>query len=224
MKTTMLALVICLAVVFALPAQAVLVVIQTTAAPQQSVTSLTRFQTLGDMMDGMLVKAWFGTVEANATWGDTGVGTGGAFGSGWQLTENGDTFAGTWTLQNSTGLGMTHLRIDAGVGNTLFDRIHEPMLTPDSARGWPFQILSGFGANDIVTATYSGLVSVGGAQPYGDMYRYLDLSFGTPLASGASITFRQDTDNIAVPDAASTSALMSLGLLGLAGIARRFRR
>ena len=152
-------------------------------------TALTGFSTHGDDMDGMKVTAWYGAVSETAIWGDTGPGAGAAFGTGWSLTESGDTFGGTWTLTNNTGSAMTRLLIDAGPGDTVYDISWPPgdnnpgsgYGTAGSARGWTFDVTGGSDAGLNIVATYRDLVALSGNAPVGDLYRYLDIQFNNTL-------------------------------------------
>ena len=66
----------------------------------------------GDMMDGLQVTVFFAVGgQDTKTWGDTGPGAGGAFGTGWSLTLSGDTFENVWVYSGSaiTALSLSGL-------------------------------------------------------------------------------------------------------------------
>ena len=160
-------------------------------------TALTGYATNGAMMDGMAVTANFiGGGSETLYWADTGAASGGVSGTGWGLSESGDTFGGFWSLSSS--VGISSIFIDAGVGNTVFDIDWVGYGTDGSASGWTFQTDDPFD----ITATYSGEVSVGGAAAVGDLWRYLNLDFTQGFSGG--MRFIADTDNL-LPRASSST-------------------
>jgi len=183
-------------------------------------TALTGYATNGAMMDGMAVTANFiGGGSETLYWADTGAASGGVSGTGWGLSESGDTFGGYWSLSSS--VGISSIFIDAGVGNTVFDIDWVGYGTDGSASGWTFQTDDPFD----ITATYSGQVSVGGAAAVGDLWRYLNLDFTQGFSGG--MRFIADTDNLLyagdinpVPEPTGLLLLAS-GLLGLGFLRRR---
>ncbi len=173
----------------------------------------------GADMAGMEVTANFsnGTSET-ATWvvtnvpptpvppgspvGDFEVYAGGAFGSGWSLTQQGETFGdvdlannlffGQWTVSNQTGVSLDGLVINALVNNSgiVFDNVFATEVTPNSDVGRAFTPNS-----STVTGTYSNAPYFSG----GDLWGTLSLSFAPGLASGDTLRFMADTDKIPVP-------------------------
>lgn len=196
-------------------------------------TALTGYSTYGDMMSGMNVQAFFqGGTSQTAVWATTGSGAGAATGTGWSLSESGDTFGSTWALNNSGDLAISRVLIDAGPGDTVFDTRYLGDIdgTPGSARGWDFTLVSGGDPFNII-ATYRDQVALTGQNPVGDLYRYLDIVFqDTLFSSNNTLGFIADTDNILfagdikpVP-LPGAIVLLGSGLLGLVGIGFRKRR
>ena len=191
---------------------------------------LTGFSTFGDMMDGMSVTAHFvGGSSETVAWADVAAGAGGATGTGWSLTEAGDTFSSSWILTNMTGLGLTRLVLDGAPGRTVFDRTNPSPGTPGSASGLDFDELVASALT--ITATYRDAVAVGMAAPVGDLYRVLDVEFLTAggLPTATTFTFEADTDNgsteVVIQQVPEPVGLVLLGA-GFAGAAgwRRLRR
>jgi hypothetical protein len=173
-----------------------------------NVTSqITEYTTLGDMMDGMEITAFFvGGGSEQAIWGDTGPGAGGAFGTGWSLVQSGDTYyptsGATWTLAN-TGVegGIQSILIDAGPGDTVFDIVLDGNPanegTPGSLRGYAFDALASTDDTLDILATYIDQVALTGEAPVGDLWRFLDIDFqDVPFGAENSLVFAADTDNI----------------------------
>jgi len=160
----------------------------TAVAPSQA-TSLTGFSTYGNMMSGMQVTANFldGTFQ-RSIWGDRGNRSGGAIGSGWSLTQSGNSYESPWTFSNS-GQGITSLIIDAIPGNTVFDTyplLDGPLQTPNSAEGWEFQTTSG---QRPTSYTYTDPIDIS----RGDLFGKLSLYWNNGFAG--VMQFRADTDS-----------------------------
>lgn len=228
MKTKLL--VAGLSALLAVGAQAATVNVSYDAGTTNTTTALTGYSTYGDMMVGMVVTAWFGATSETVVWAATGAGAGAAVGTGWSLSESGDTFGSSWFLTNSSGAALTRLLIDAGPGDSVFDTTAVAGDTAGSASGWSFQLvnISAADANDTINAEYRDAVALGMASPVGDLYRYLDISIRDGLSSGSVMEYVTDTDNLEfagdltpVPDTASTLGCLGLGLLAMFGAARR---
>ncbi|MBD1930482.1 MULTISPECIES: PKD domain-containing protein [Cyanophyceae] len=171
------------------------IVIGTTATPSQA-TTLTGFKTTGNMMSGMQVKVGFldGSYEI-ATWGATSSNSGGAFGTGWSLTQRGDTYgyssdnnAYGWTFSYSGGNSLNSLLIDAISGNAVFDRIRsrDSEYTPNSADGWNFEVLSGKRPDN---HAYSVPIDIS----RGDLFGRLAMVWNSGF--NGTMTFIADTDS-----------------------------
>src|SRR5690606_2991105 len=111
-------------------------------------------------------------------------------GASWSLTETGDTFNGVWTLSTTSALDRTV--IDAGAGGSVFDTILDPTLSPASDRGTPFEFSGPAVAG--VTARYFDEVALPGFNPFGDLFRRLEVSFATAYLG--NMGFVSDTDSV----------------------------
>ncbi len=216
--------------IFPIAGFAGLITVNFDAGDLYNTTALTGYGTYGDMMDGMLVTAYFtnGLSEAQS-WADIAAGAGGVSGTDWSLNVYGDTWNSDWTL-TSTGAEIDYLLIEGGPGNTMFDTDYDPTYidlgTPGSANGYAFGNVRFSGADLDITATYSDLLGVGGAAPVGDLYLNLAIDFNEAFVNN-SLRYRADADNSlfsgdinSVPEPASFQ-LVLLGILMLMGFARK---
>ena len=183
---------------------------------------ITNFPATGATMGGMTVTAYSSGLAGGyetLSWAVTGPEAGRVSGSGWSLQMTGDTYDSTWTL-TTTNICMDRLLLDGGPGNTVFDRYWEPFPgTSGSADGHTFEVTSDHSSLDI-TATYVDLVALSGQAPVGDLYGQLDVVFNSGLATGSTMTFIADTDNVSTVPAPGALMLVAMGT-SLAGYLRR---
>lgn len=210
----------------------------------QGTTGIRTSVVTGEHMGGMKVTAIFTSgFSQQVDWISLGPGTtaGGAFGTGWSLTESGDTFTSIWFLSNDntlgpngTGLGITRVLIDAGPGLTVFDRTFNGDGTPGTNPGLDFNVVLGLSTDNIL-ATYRDVVAVIPNAPVGDIFRSLDIQFlndggfASGRTDGLALGFQADTDGtdtvltpFAVPEPSSL-VLFGVAALGLVGY-RHLRR
>ncbi len=179
----------------------------------------------GADMAGINVTAYFaGGGSETATWVTTSTDgsiafqegyVGGAFGTGWSLTQQGETFGqfgpggqllGVWTLDNGSGNSLVRIAIDALMADIVFDNLFGAEGTVGSGPGRDFT--SG-PTNAPGSVVYSDLYSAP------DLYGSLTLDWGvTGFASGNTFQFMADTEMVPEP---ATVLLFAAGLLGLAG-------
>jgi len=163
---------------------AALILLGTTALPSEA-TTLTGFTTTGNMMAGMRVTASFvDGFSESVTWQSTGSISGGAFGSGWSLTESDNSFDSPWTFSN-TNKGITSLVIDAIPGNSVFDNVAKEEITSGSADGWGFETLAGQSPNSSI---YSDPIDISRGDLFGKLSLYWNSGFT------GTMKFRADTD------------------------------
>ncbi len=213
------------------PAAAQIVTVTQNLGVTQGTTGIATSVTTGATMGGTQVTAFFTNGGSQTvTWVGAGLGMGAATGSGWSLSESGDTDIASWSLINNTGLGISRLLIDGGPGKTVFDRTFGGTIgTPGSSLGRDFVVTSGLQAADNILATYQDQVAVIPNAPVGDLFRSLELDFLNTggFASGRTLGFGADTDTTVdvlttLPVIPEPSSLLLFGaaVLGLAGYRR----
>lgn len=203
-------------------------VVTTDPGVPQNTDAITGFATSGDDMVGMLVTAFFSNGSSeNSTWQATSSIAGQAAGTGWTLSESGDTFGGDWFLTNTSAPPISRVVLDGAPGRTVFDINPGSPDTPNSAGGLPFTLRGGGTGRDIAV-TYRDRVGVGGNAPAGDLYRRMDVQFNAPggpiTAGSASLVFETDTDNATsdvIPE--PSAAILMLAALGGLSVRRRAR-
>lgn len=217
-----------LALVLAGSASAAVTYNQDLTAPSD-IPGLTGFQTTGAMMGGMQVVATLiganGTFTETRSWAATGAASGGVTGTGWSLTQTGDTFAGLWSF-NFTNVGtapfnLLTLSLDGNSGLTLFDRFFNG--TAGSTGSFNGSDLSFTDDTISAAVTYSDVVGIGGNAPVGDIFHQVSIQFGDGIAR--SFQFLQDTDNDSrINQPIPEPGTLSLLGLALAGVSWRVRR
>jgi hypothetical protein len=163
------------------------------------------------------------------TYAKTGAQSGAATGGNFSLGVTGpDTYFSTtpWTLSNTGSPAIVDVKLDSFAGDTVFDSL-DPDPGTFNSKGTNFAVLSDSGTHAIV-ATYSGEVSLAGAAPLGDVYRYLDVNFGTTNPFTGTLSFTQDTDNVPTPPLTGVPEpapmmIMGLGVLMMGGLIARKR-
>ncbi len=188
----------------------------------------------GADMAGMRVTVTFtdGASEA-VTWEATVDDSGQAVGTGWLLSQTGDTwnwYGKPWTLMNISAKAIREVELDGSPDDapeeqldTVFDRTWggdpDPG-TEGSEKGGNFE---GCGAlpDVAVVATYDEPVMLAEADvPVFDVYRFLRIRFmdDCGLGSGQTLQFLADTDVVPAPGA------VVLGMIGLGMIGRVRKR
>lgn len=202
-------------------------VVQTDNGTPQTTDGVTNIATDGADMVGSLVTAFFDNGSSQTLpWQATGATSGGVQGTGWSLSQIGDSFGGDWTLTNISAAGIIRFLFDGGPGRTLFDIVAGATGTPNSANGQPFTRVAG-GTNRDIAVTYRDRVAITGQAPAGDLYRQMDVQFNAPggaiLAGSPSLVFESDTDN-ATTDVIPEPSSGLLMLAGLGAVLARRRR
>lgn len=205
------------------------VTINTDTTVVNNIPGLTGFSTNGDQMDGLKVTATFANgFTQTLSWADTGAGAGGVFGDDWSLSLSGDTFSALWMFSIGQSRGqLISIDLDASGPQqvTVFDTSFGGSSgTANSAAGRDF--IFGDCAGCDATATYSNVIAVIPDGAVGDIFHTLNVSFTGGTGPRSDFSFQQDTDNDSrlrdgfVPEPGSIP-LIGLGLLGMAGLARR---
>lgn len=205
--------------------------------------AVTEFRTTGAMIEGLEVTAYFsgGGVETKS-WIVNAPESGGVIGTGWSLSQSGDTFKSAWTLSmdgasassTDTPRAIAKLVLNAAPGGSVFDVQPRGTGTQGSELGGAFELQSDY---EGLSVTYSDRVAIGGRSPVGDLYNTLTLAFGAEnrFSAGQSLKFVADMDNLItlesqavepIPDGAAVPIpnaawLFISSLAGLVGIGRR---
>jgi hypothetical protein len=243
------------AVVLALaaPGAASAQTISTPASPSGQAGSIVDYTAQFNQLGGMNV-SWTTSDDGGCSLGCSG--TFGSLGSGVWGVEGLDFSLKTIGIADSYGLlnpfqwqlkgkYLTGFSIDPAGASAVFDIVNAPDIeTPNSSFGRPFQwascilvvFCSPIDDKWNTTATYTTPVGIGGADPVGDLYAKLDVTFGGGKTFGgsrlATANFSQDLDLVdsrgvilgSVTPEPATMSMMAFGLVGMAGMARRRRR
>lgn len=204
------------------------VTITTTPLPPVDAPGLTGYTTTGANMAGLSVTVAFnGGPDNTFAWATTGATSGGVTTALWSLSLAGDSFGTPWLfsfLSPNNALQLTHLALNGTTGFTIFDRTDPSPGTDGSAQGLDFAFASGCASCNALV-NYSGQTGIAGADPLGDLWQAVDVTFSGGTGPRTDFSFVQDTDNdirAMVPEP-ETYALMFGGLGLMALIARRRR-
>jgi hypothetical protein len=152
----------------------------------------------GADMAGLEVTALFDDAFSETViWQSLGSGAGQAVGTGWSITESGDTISSFFLWENTRGVGVTQILFHDPTQSTIFDRGGD-VGTPGSSIGFTFFLVSVGVFN--YTATYSGPTALVGQAIYGDIWATLTIDFTDPggftesYSGGPIVGFQFDTD------------------------------
>lgn len=197
---------------------------QTNPAPGTVIPGVATYQTTGAMMDGLSITANFtGGFSQTLSWADAGATSGGVTGTGWSLSQSGDTFNNSWRFDDNRQGSLLSLVLNGNTGFTLFDRSSPSPGTSGSAAGWDFS--SGTfddWYNPDVTVTYSDQVALLGQNPVGDLWQIMTVNFGRGF--DGDFRFVQDTDNDIRVTQVPEPGMLSLIGLALAGLGLTMRK
>ncbi|NEX19701.1 hypothetical protein G3480_05125 [Thiorhodococcus mannitoliphagus] len=210
--------------------------------------AITEYRTTGAMIEGLEVTAFFSNgASESLSWASSDAASGGVMGSGWSLTQSGDTFRSAWTLSmdapstSSTDRApsIARLVLNAAPGRSVFDvdvTDQDGSGTAGSKAGGAFALE---GQRQGLAVTYSDQVAIGNQRALGDLYNTLTLEFSETsfFSAGQSLNFVADMDSIltspkqlgglddrvAVP-IPSAVWLFASSLAGIAGIGRWSRK
>jgi hypothetical protein len=208
-----------------------------TGVAHETVHAIGSTATRGNNLDGMRVTASYGDGFSEVlTWAAYDRYTnGGTTGSGVDIS------MGWQGFQVSATRLVTGLLFEADLGNAVFDMDWANNTAGDTAttgRGVPFEFLNGSDAamEGSVTASYSNIVNVAGAEAVGDIYTDMFVDFSQMTGGGllGNVSFESDLDSLAVAGDLSavglstvplpaTLPLMLVGLGGI-GLMRRKKR
>jgi hypothetical protein len=220
------------------------ITIAKSSAVIESIPGFATFETTGDKMAGMTVRAVFTdpllgeTLDETEIWAATGGLSGGVTGTGWGLSVDGDTFSAAWNFTiTGTGLGtLTTLVLSGKPGLTVFDT-KSIFGETDASTGTPGSELGSdlafFKATDTpsycvdndctATVTYSDAVKLDSASdPLGDVFHTMTIEFAKRgdtdvyLGPSSDWSFTQDTDSDVTRDGGVVPEPGSLALVGMA--------
>ena len=202
------------------PTYADLIILQDNGITHET-APLSGFSTEGDDMAGMTVEVTFSDLSRELrVWAATSPGSGGAFGTGWQITQGaGSTWSNPFAFTNTGALSVTKFTLHGAPANTVFDRSFAGAGTPTSANGRDiFEFGSSITLSQDVTATYFDQVQLPGETPVGDLFAGLEVRFADGLSNGQAFRFITDTDtggsNLIVPEPSGVTAVcLSLGAI-----------